>query len=175
MLGIIALVAVVAVAVILIIAARKPNNFSIVRRATMTAPPDRIFPYINDLSRNIEWSPLENKDPNMKRTFTGPACGVGALYEFSGNNQVGAGRIAILESAPSSKVKMTLDMTKPMKANNVITYTLAPKGAETEVSWAMEGSRPFFIKVMCIFFDMDGMVGKEFEKGLATLKTLVEK
>lgn len=175
MLKIIALIVLVAVIVVLIIAARRPDRFAISRSATMKAPPEKIFPYLNDLKRNVDWSPFEKTDPNMRRTYGEPAAGVGATYEFAGNNQAGAGRIAIVESVPSSKVVLSLDMVKPMKASNIVTYTLVPKGGETEVTWTMEGKQPFPIRVICVFMNMDKMMGNTFSRGLATLKSIVEK
>lgn len=175
MLKIIGLVLLVAIVVVLIIAARRPDRFVIARTARMKAPPDKIFPYLSDLKRNQDWSPFEKTDPNMQRSYSAPSVGPGATYEFAGNNQAGAGRITILENVPSSKVVMRLEMSKPMKADNTVTYDLAPMGGETEVTWRMEGKQPFPIRVMCVFFNMDKMMGKVFDTGLSTLKAIVEK
>jgi Polyketide cyclase / dehydrase and lipid transport len=174
MLSTIAILIAAAIIVVLLFAATKPDTFKITRATVMTAPPEKIFPYLNDLRKNLEWSPYEKKDPAMQRTFSGAQAGPGAVYEFSGNSQVGAGRIAITESTPSSKVVMTLDMIKPMIASNVVTYALAAKGDATEVTWTMEGKTPYLGKVLHTVMNIDKMVGNDFAKGLANLKAIVE-
>jgi hypothetical protein len=110
----------------------------------------------------------------MKRAFSGAAVGKGSVYEFDGNKDVGAGRIEIIESVPPTKVTLQLDFVKPFKASNIVEYTLEPRGDATEVTWAMHGPAPFISKVMCLFVDMDKMVGKDFEVGLANLKAVTE-
>jgi uncharacterized protein YndB with AHSA1/START domain len=158
---------------VLIYAATKPNTFMIRRAALINAPPERIFPMINDLRAQSAWSPFE-KDPAMKRTHSGAPRGKGAVYEWDGNRQVGAGRIAITDSVPPSKVTLLLDMIRPFKAHNTVEFVLDRSGAGTNVTWCMQGRQPYMAKVMSMFMDCDNMVGGEFEEGLARLKTLVE-
>ncbi len=165
---------VVGVAVVLGLAATKPDTCRIERKARIDAPPERVFAFINDFRRWDGWSPFEKKDPAIKRSFSGAAEGKGAFYEFDGNKQVGAGRIAITEAAAPRKVVLTLGMTRPFACHNFIEFTLQPQGDATEITWAMEGSAPFFAKIMHVFVNMDRMVGKEFESGLANLKRLSE-
>lgn len=175
MLSIIGFIVVAAIAVVLIMAALRPDQFAVARSATMKAPPEKIFPYLSDLKLNKEWSPFEKTDPNMQRNYGAPSAGVGATYEFAGNSQAGSGRITVLESVPSSRVVLRLEMSKPMKADNKVTYTLASKGEGTEVTWAMEGKQPFPARVLSVFISMDKMIGNFFNIGLADLKSIVEK
>jgi uncharacterized protein YndB with AHSA1/START domain len=163
----------VAVAAALAYAATKPDTFMVRRATTIAAPPEQIFPLIDDLRAQSTWSPFE-KDPDMKRTHSGAPHGMGAVYAWDGNRQVGAGRIAIIDSVPPSKVVLALDMIRPFKANNTVTFTLDRAGAGTNLTWAMQGRQPYIAKVMSLFMNCDKMVGREFEQGLAKLKVLVE-
>jgi hypothetical protein len=171
--AIIAVVIAVAVVAVLVYAATKPDKFGVQRAANIGAPPEKIFPLIDDLHAHTSWSPFE-KDPNMKRTHSGAARGKGAVYEWEGNRQVGAGRLAIIDSTPS-KVTMALDMLKPFEAHNVVEFTLEPKGGSTNVTWAMRGRQPYMAKLMSTFINCDKMVGSQFEEGLVKLKVLAEK
>jgi hypothetical protein len=163
----------VAVAAVLAYAASKPDTFMVRRSAAIAAPPEKIFPMIDDLRAQSAWSPFE-KDPNMKRTHSGAPRGKGAVYAWDGNRQVGAGQIAITESVPSSKVALLLDMSRPFKAHNTVEFTLDRIGAGTNVTWAMQGRQPYMAKVMGLFVDCDKMCGGLFEEGLAKLKALAE-
>ncbi len=171
----IAIIVVVLVATLLFYAATKPDTFRVQRSTSIKAPPEKIFAILNDFHQSESWSPYEKKDPTMKRTFSGAANGKGAVYEFDGNKEVGKGRLVITDTSPPSKVTITLDMVEPFEAHNIIEYTLQAKGEATDVTWAMNGQCPYIAKVMGIFFDMDRMIGKDFEAGLASLKTLTEK
>jgi hypothetical protein len=168
-------VVVVLLAALLGFAATKPDTFRVERATSIKAPPEKIFPLINDLRSWGAWSPWEKLDPTMKRTYSGAANGLGAVYEWDGNGKVGAGRMEITESSPSSRVILKLDFLKPFEAHNVAEYTLEAKGESTNITWAMHGPSPFVSKVMHVFFSMDRMVGKDFETGLANLKAIAEK
>ena len=174
MLKIIFIVVAVLVAIVLIYAATQPDTFRIQRTTRIKAPPEKIFGFLNDFEKAMAWSPFEKKDPNMKRNFSGETSGKGAIYEFEGNKNVGAGRIEILESIPNKKVVLQLDMLKPMKGSNTVEYFMEAKEDSTDVTWAMYGEAPFLSKVVCLFLNMEKMVGGDFEKGLADLKLLVE-
>jgi uncharacterized protein YndB with AHSA1/START domain len=174
MFKIIGIVIVVLIAAVLLYAAMQPDTFRIQRSTRIKAPPEKIFAILNDFQKSMAWSPYEKKDPAMKRAFSGPASGKGSVYVFEGNGDVGAGRLEILESLPPRKVALRLDMHKPFKGSNNIEYTLEPQGDATNVTWAMHGPMPFISKVMCLFFNMDKMVGKDFEAGLANLKAITE-
>ena len=165
----------VLVAGVLGFATTKPDTFSVQRAATIKAPPEKIFAVLNDFKRWPEWSPWEKLDPGMKRTLSGAPSGKGAAYAWDGNSEVGAGRMEIVEAAPAAKVSMKLDFIRPFEGPNIADFTLAPKGDATEVTWAMTGPAPFVSKLMQVFVNMDTMIGKDFEAGLANLKTLTEK
>lgn len=172
--AIIAVVLAVAIAVILILAAAKPDTFSVRRAAMVKAPPDRIFALINDFHRWGSWSPWENRDPAMKRTHSGAESGKGAVYAWDGNKNVGSGRMEILDASASSKIVIKLDFFKPFEAHNTAEFTMQPQGGATDVIWVMHGPAPFMSKMMQVFMNMDSMIGKDFEIGLANLKTLAE-
>ncbi|MGH6902585.1 MAG: SRPBCC family protein [Geminicoccaceae bacterium] len=175
----IAIIAVVLIAVpiaaVLGLAATKPDTFRVQRATSITAPPAKIFAFINDFHSWDAWSPYEHKDPAMKRTFSGPSSGKGAVYEWEGNSDVGQGRMEITDASPPSKLTLKLDFVKPFEAHNVVDFTLEPRGDSTTVTWAMNGPTPYLAKVVHVFFDMDDMVGKDFESGLASLKALSER
>ena len=173
--AIIGIVVVAAIVAILVYAATKPNTLRVTRAANVGAAPEKIFAFINDYRNWQAWSPYEKKDPTMKRTLSGPPSGKGAVYAWEGNKNVGIGRMEILDSAAPSKVAIKLDFVKPFEAHNIVTFTLEPKGASTVVTWDMQGPSTFFAKVMGVFINMDRMVGRDFEIGLANLKALAEK
>jgi carbon monoxide dehydrogenase subunit G len=175
MFKIIAIAVVVLLVALLIYAATKPDTFRVQRGISIKAPPEKIFPLINDFDNFGAWSPYEKKDPAMKRTLSGAANGKGAVYEWEGDHNVGKGRMQITDTSPPSRVTINLDFVKPFETHNIVEFTLEPKGDSTNVTWAMHGPSPYIAKVMHIFFDMDSMVGKDFETGLANLKTIAEK
>jgi uncharacterized protein YndB with AHSA1/START domain len=175
MLKIIVTVVVLSIAGLLIYAATKPDSFRIERSTTINAPPEKVFPLINDFRQWEVWSPWEKIDPGLKRTYSGAASGVGAVYEWAGNKDVGQGRMEITESAPSSKVSLKLDFITPFEAHNFVDFTLTPQGDSTKVTQAMYGPSPYVSKLMTIFFSMEKMVGSKYEEGLASLKALAEK
>jgi len=160
---------------VLIAAAMRPDSFRVQRSAQIKATPDKIFPLINDLHRFNSWNPFEQKDPNLKRSYSGPGSGKGAAYAFDGNSNVGKGSLEILDSAPASKVTMALRMREPFQVDHKVDFILQAKGESTEVTWAMQGAVPYFAKIIHLFIDMDRMVGTEFEAGLAGLKAIAEK
>ncbi|MGH8461955.1 MAG: SRPBCC family protein [Stenotrophobium sp.] len=167
-------VIVLAIAAVLVLAAMKPDTFRVQRTASIKAPPEKIYPLIANLRDNARWSPYWRRNPTMKSTYSGPDSGPGAQVDFDGDRNVGSGRVTITEVAPPNKVTMRLQMLKPFAADNVVEFTLAPRGDTTDVSWSMQGQRPYMIKIMSVFFNMDRMVGNDFAEGLANLKALVE-
>lgn len=162
------------VAGVLAYATTLPDRFEVARSTTIAAPPETIFPMIDNLRTFATWSPYETKDPDMKRTFSGPESGVGARYDWEGDRQVGKGTLVIAQSAPPSKVMIDLTMLKPIEARNAVTFTLAPEGGSTKVTWAMAGAVPLVARIVHLCFDMDRMVGGDFEAGLASLKAKAE-
>lgn len=175
MIKIIALIIVVLIVTVLGYAATRPGIFRIQRATRIKAPAEKIFALIDDFHSWGAWSPYEKKDPAMKKSYTGPATGKGAVYEWEGNGNVGTGRIEITEASSPSRVAMTLDFVKPFEAHNIVEFTLEPQGDTTNVTWAMHGPNSFMAKLMQVFFNMDRMVGKDFEAGLADMKTAAEK
>jgi hypothetical protein len=173
--AIIAVVLAIAVATILILAAGKPNTFSVERAISVKAPPEKIFPLINDFHQWVSWSPYENKDPAMKRSYSGAESGKGAVYGWEGNSNVGAGRMEILEMSAPSKILIKLDFFKPFEGHNTAEFTMLPQGDATNLNWVMRGPAPFISKLMQVFMNLDHMIGKDFEVGLANLKKLTEK
>ncbi|MBV9460562.1 MAG: SRPBCC family protein [Bradyrhizobium sp.] len=171
---IIAVVLAIIIAIVLILASTKPDTFRIQRTAVMNAPAEKIFPLIADFHQWLNWSPWEGKDPALKRTYSGAERGKGAVYAWEGNKNVGAGRMEILEANSPSKVVIKLDFLKPFEAYNTAEFTMLPQGGATNVVWVMHGPAPFMSKVMQVFMNMDRMIGKDFEAGLANLKAASE-
>ena len=163
------------VGLLLVYAATRPDSFRIERSAHIQAPPEKVFAPIDDFHRWTAWSPWENIDPALKRTYSGPAAGKGAVYAWEGNRNIGSGRMEITESTPSSKVLIQLDFFKPLEGHNIAEFTLVPAAqGGTALTWAMYGPSPYISKLMGIFMSMDRMIGGQFEKGLAKLKKLSE-
>jgi uncharacterized protein YndB with AHSA1/START domain len=173
--GIIVGVLILVVAGILIYAATKPGALVVQRSTTIKAAPEKIFALINDFGQWSAWSPYEKKDPAMKRTRSGPPTGKGAVYAWDGNKDVGKGRMEIADASPPTKVTIKLDFEKPFEGHNTVTFAIEPKGDTANVTWHMQGRSNFIAKVISVFIDMDSMIGKDFEAGLANLKTLAEK
>ena len=174
MLKIIVLVIVISLAIILVYAATRPDELHVERTISIKAPPEKIFALINDFRQWDGWTPY-NKDPAMKKTYSGSASGKGAVYAWEGNSEVGKGEISVTDATPSSRIAFDLHMIKPFEARNVVVFTLKASADSSEVMWAMDGRQNLMAKVMGLFFDMDKMVGKDFETGLARLKAIAEK
>jgi carbon monoxide dehydrogenase subunit G len=165
------LVAVAIIVVVLVaVVVMQPSEFRVERSAVIPAPPAAVFAQINDLRRWEAWSPWEKVDPALKKTYDGPPAGVGASFAWAGNYEVGEGRVTITESRAPERVGIRLEMIEPMAATNAVTFTLAPEGAQTRVTWSMVGRNGFVSKAVGLVMDMDKMVGGQFEKGLANLK-----
>ncbi len=162
------------IAVILVYAWTRPDSFRVERSTAMNAPPEKIFP-IDGLKRWTAWSPYEGRDPAMKRAYSGAESGKGAVYEWDGNDNVGKGRMEVVDSTPPHRVVIKLDFLKPFEGHNMAELTVEPKGGQTIVTWAMYGPSTFMTKLIGTFMDMDDMIGRDFAAGLAKLKTVVEK
>lgn len=174
MIKIILIAILVLIAIPLILAATKPAAFRVQRSTTIKAPPEKVFALINDFHRWTAWSPWEKMDPAMQSSYSGTAAGKGAIYEWE-SNKVGKGRMEIMESLPASRIVIKLDFFKPFEAHNTAEFTLTAQDEQTEISWAMYGPNSWMAKLMQVFISMDGMVGKDFEAGLANLKGIAEK
>ena len=175
MLGIVAIIIILATIITLIFAATRPDTFRIERSISIKASPEKIFPFIIDFHHMKSWSAWEEVDPNMKRSYSGAESGKGAMYAWDGNKNIGQGSMEILESIPSSKVLIKIDFYKPFEAHNTVEFALVPNGETTTVSHAMHGPSPFISKLMSLVFNMDKMVGAKFGEGLAKLKAIAEK
>ena len=174
MLNIILMLIPLAIIIILLLASKQPDDFKITRTGKISAPASAIFPHVNNLQKWEAWSPWAKLDPNSKSTFDGPAEGVGSKMGWTGNNKVGVGSMTVTESRPSDFIKFKLEFQKPMQATNIAEFTFTPEGDQTSVTWSMSGTNNFMAKVMGLIMNCDKMVGGQFEKGLADLKTVVE-
>ncbi|MFO1499174.1 MAG: SRPBCC family protein [Verrucomicrobiota bacterium] len=169
------LLALAAVIVIFLgIVAMQPADFRVVRSTTIAAPPAAIFAHINDFHRWPTWSPWAKLDPDMKQTYEGPDSGQGSVYSWAGNSKVGEGRMTLTDSRPNELVRIKLEFLKPFAAVNTTEFVLLPEGKGTAVTWSMAGKNNFISKAFCLFVNMDRMVGGDFEKGLAQMKSAVE-
>ena len=173
-LGLLLLLLLLAAVAALAYASTKPDDFRIERRTSIDAAPDRIFPLLDDFRRWAEWSPWEGKDPAMKRTYVGAPAGEGAVYAWRGNRAVGAGRMEIVETSPPLRLVIDLHFLKPFEARNKAEFSLEPAGSATHLTWVMHGRAHPIVKAMGMFMDMDRMVGRDFEAGLANLKRVSE-
>lgn len=162
------------VLVLLIFVALQPDEFRVSRTATISAPPSAVFPHVNDLHKWEAWNPWGKIDPAMKLTYEGAPAGVGAIYSWVGNSQVGEGRMTITESRPGDLVQIKLEFFKPFKGTNTAEFTFKPQGDQTAVTWNMWGKKNFMVKIFHLFMSMDKMIGGQFEKGLADMKAVVE-
>jgi hypothetical protein len=163
------------VVVFLVVVALQPSDFKVERSATMRAPAPAAFAQVNDFQNWRAWSPWEKVDPALKRQYEGPKAGSGAIYAWQGNKDVGEGRMTILDSRPGELVRIKLEFFKPFAAVNETVFAFKPSGDATAVTWTMSGRNNFVSKAMCLFVDMDRMVGGMFEQGLGQMKTVVER
>lgn len=164
-----------AIALIFILAMMKPNTLNYNRSAVINAPAEKIFPLINDFHEWPKWSPWEKLDPEMKRTHSGAASGKGAHYAWVGSKKVGEGSMEIVSTKAPNEIDIKIDFLKPWEAHNNIAFRLQPQGGGTHVDWRMTGPSNFMAKLFSVFVNMDKLVGKDFEKGLANLKAEAEK
>jgi len=153
--------------------ASRPSAFHVERSIDVAAPPERVAAHVNDFHAWTAWSPYEKKDPGMKRTYSGAPSGRGASYAWQGNAEVGEGRMTI-ERTSATETRLRLEFLKPFATTNAVTYTFTPAAGGTRVTWGMDGEAGFVTKAFHLFFDMDALVGKDFEQGLAALKTASE-
>jgi uncharacterized protein YndB with AHSA1/START domain len=165
---------IIVVCSVLVLAMMKPDTVRFERSTVVSAPPAAIYPNLEDFHRFGAWSPWEKLDPNMQRTYEGPPKGVGSSYAWSGNDNVGSGKMTITDTKPNERVTVKLEFLKPMESTNTTVWTLTPENGGTRVSWTMEGPNSFAGKIFSVFADMDALIGKDFESGLANLKRISE-
>ena len=157
-----------------VIIALQPSDFRISRSTTINAPAATVFEQINDFHKWDAWSPWAKLDPTMKKSYEGAAAGVGAMHSWSGNDQVGEGRMTLTESRPSERIRIKLEFLKPFAATNTAEFSFKPVGNQTTVIWSMFGTNNFMAKAFGLLMNMDKLVGADFEKGLAQLKLVSE-
>lgn len=164
----------VLVVVLLAVVMTRPGTYHVERSALVAAPAEVAFASVNDFRAWDAWSPWAKLDPQMKTTIDGPESGVGARYHWSGNDKVGEGEMRITESAAPGRIAIKLDFLKPFASTSTTTFTFTPAEGGTHVTWAMDGKADFMTKAMSLMAPMDKMIGPDFEKGLAQLKTVAE-
>lgn len=164
----------VVVAGLAVVIALQPSDFRVSRTATIAAPAPVVFAQVNDFRSWTAWSPWAKLDPAMKQTYEGAPAGTGAIYTWVGNREVGEGRMTIVESRPSDLIRVKLDFVKPLAGTSVAEFTFRPEGDRTAVTWTMTGEKNFVAKAIHLVLSMDRMIGDQFEKGLAAMKTVAE-
>lgn len=164
----------IALVAIAVYAAFQPSEYRVQRSAVIAAPPAAVFPHVNELRKWEAWSPWAKRDPEMKQTYDGAPSGEGATSHWSGNSEVGEGRMTIVESRPDELVTIRLEFIKPFESTSSSQFDFQPEGAGTRVTWSMHGENEYIGKVLCLFMDMDAMIGADFEEGLAALKAVAE-
>ncbi len=157
------------IAIILVIASFQSDDLNVTRSATIAAPPEALFKVVNDFRQWDAWSPWSKLDPNMKKSLEGPPEGVGAVYRWSGNNEVGEGSTRLIESKPNEKIGMKLEFVRPFAGTSDVQFTFVPEGAGTKVTWSMQSKKPFIGKLMGMFMDCEKMCGDQFSEGLTNL------
>jgi hypothetical protein len=162
------------IGVFVVVVALQPSEFRIVRSANISAPAPAVFAQVNDFHNWEAWSPWAKLDPAAKVIFEGPPAGKGAIFRWAGNKDVGEGSMTITDSRPSDLVRIKLEFLKPFEATNTAEFTFKPEGNRTAVTWSMEGKNNFIAKAVCLFMNMEKMVGGQFEEGLASMKSVVE-
>jgi hypothetical protein len=165
----------VIVLLFLVVVAFQPAEYQVKRSATISAPPAVVFDQVNDFHKWEGWSPWAKLDPAVKNTFEGPPAGTGAIFSWVGNKDVGEGRMTLTESHTNDLVKINLEFIKPFASVALTEFAFKPAGNQTAVTWTMSGHNNFMGKAMCLFMNMDKMVGGDFEKGLAQMKSVAEK
>jgi carbon monoxide dehydrogenase subunit G len=171
----IVVVIVVLVVAMLAYAAAKPDTFRVQRSIAVNAPPEKIFALINDFQKWDSWAPQDQQDPTMRRTYSGSMEGKGAVSEWSGSASTGKGRMAIIDSDPPKLVTIKVDFVKPFEAHNTNRFALEPAGGSTKVTWTIDASNLYTMKVMSIFVNIQKEFGKHMENGLSSLKAAAEK
>jgi hypothetical protein len=162
------------VAALSVVVALQPGEFHVTRTATMAAPPAVVFAQVNDFHKWEAWNPWARIDPAMKQGYAGAPAGVGAIYTWAGNHEVGEGRMTIIESRPGELIRVRLDFAKPFAGTSVAEFTFTPEGEGTAVRWSMRGTNDFIAKAVHLVMSMDRMIGGQFDQGLAQMKSVAE-
>ena len=166
--------AAVVLVILIVVISTRPDSFRLSRSIAISAKPETVFEQVNNLRKWEAWSPWAKLDPAAKNSYEGPAEGVGSSLYWSGNNKVGEGRMTVVESQPSEYVRFQLEFMRPFKASNIAEFTFKPEGNQTLVTWTMSGKNNFLAKAFSLFMDCEKLVGPDFEKGLAQMKSVAE-
>ncbi|MCH9807183.1 MAG: SRPBCC family protein [Alphaproteobacteria bacterium] len=153
-----------------------PAQFTVARSTTIAAPPEVVFPHVNNLKKWDAWSPWAKRDPNMTMIYDGPEAGIGQSGKWSGNEEVGEGKMTITDSTPHQNIKLNLEFIKPFEGNSDVEFRFEPVGEGTKVTWSLDGDQGFFERGLMLLLGMDmaQMIGDDYDKGLAKLKKVVE-
>lgn len=162
------------IVIFLVIVALQPSQYRVTRTATIPAASSAVFDQVNDFHKWNAWSPWAKLDPAMKTTFEGPQSGTGAAYSWVGDSKVGEGKMSITESRTNELVRLKLEFLKPFPSVATTEFAFKPEGNQTSVTWSMSGEKNFMSKAVCLFMNMDKMLGGDFEKGLANLKSVMQ-
>lgn len=162
------------VALFLIYVALQPSDYVISREVEIRASPEEIFPFINDQRELDRWMPWAKLDPQIQMNFSGPESGVGSKASWTSSGDMGVGSSTIVESIPNEKTRFALEFQKPFEMTQTAEISIQPSDDASIVRWSAEGKNNFIGRLMCVFMNMDEVVGKNFEKGLSELKQLAE-
>lgn len=162
------------VAVILVLAIIAPKTYDVNRSVVINKPRSEVFENLKYLKKQDSWSPWAQKDPNMQKKFTGTDGEVGAISYWNGNKEVGEGEQELTKIVPNERIESELRFFKPWKSSSDCYMTMEDAKNGTKVTWGFSGKNKFPMSIMMLFMSMDKMVGKDFETGLASLKSQME-
>ena len=152
-----------------------PKNYDVYRTIEVARPKAEVFEYLKYLKKQREWSPWEKKDPDMDHKFTGTDGEVGAISYWNGNKDVGEGEQEITKIIEGERIEGELRFLKPFKSTSDCYFDVEEiSGGSTIVTWGFSGKNKFPMSIMMLFMNMDKMVGKDFEEGLGSLKSILE-
>lgn len=151
-----------------------PTAFEVSRTVRIEAPPEAVWPHVEDYRAFVAWSPWTDRDPNQVSTFSEPSAGVGATYAWSGNEDVGSGEMETLTTDPPRSMTQRLTFVEPMASTASVRFDLAPHGGATDVTWHMRSELDPMGRAFSWFVDFDALIGPDFEEGLRRLRVRVE-
>jgi uncharacterized protein YndB with AHSA1/START domain len=157
--------------------ATRPESYHVERSIDLKSPPEAVFATVSDFKAFPQWSPWQKRDPAMKTTLSSPSSGVGASYAWEGNKEVGKGKMTMVESTAPNRIKIRLEFQEPFASTADTGFDIKSNPASaggSSVTWWMDGKNNFVGKAFAVFMDMDKMIGKDYEDGLASLKRVVE-
>lgn len=158
----------------IIIASRfQPASYTVERSATIDAPPEVVFAHVNDFAKWQQFNAWGDADPNAVYTYSDVSSGVGANFHWKGNSEMGEGHMTILESRPNEYVKVDLEFIEPFAGKAITEYVLAPEGGHTKLTHRMSSDHNFFSRIMCMFMDVDKMIGEKSEEGMRRMNKVL--